>query len=131
VSATYQNVSIFSWYLPNSVSQKKVLGETKKMPYYANEKFTPSAPKQAQGCTPFLADEYAGILPYCADNDILKSCEVNFPLKLDLLACKDLASQIKDVYGYKDQKPQEIQILKYTVPMEYQNTDVLRLLAEC
>ena len=69
-------------------------------------------------------------MPYCTDSQILKSCDVKFPLRISLLAVRDLAQKIKDAYG-KLEDLQQIEKITYVCPQEYENENVMKLLMEC
>ena len=105
---------------------------SEKVPYYPDEKFHIVKHKKMQGNNYSLQNPYQGFVPYCADDQILKSCDIKFPLKINLLSVRDLVLQVKDkVYGNNQKNPVEIQKITYTTRVEYQNENIMKLLADC
>ena len=81
---------------------------------------------------PFLNKPESGLIPYTADSEILKSCDVRFPLKINLLALRDLAEQLKnESFNNKKETARELRLISYVAPYEPPNSDVMSLLAAC
>ena len=73
-----------------------------------------------------------GLIPYRAESEILKSCDIQFPLKINLLALRDLAEKLKDeAFNTKKENAKLLRKISYVAPYEPQNNDVMNLLAAC
>ena len=94
IQQTYKKVSIFSWYMPQNLNNrgkeyrmrrsKEDSTGSEKVPYYPDEKFHIVKHKKMQGNNYSLQNPYQGFVPYCADDQILKSCDIKFPFKINL-----------------------------------------------
>ena len=71
------------------------------------------------------------MIPYRGETEILKSCDVHFPLKINLLALRDLAERLKSERKIKLETAKLLQKISYVTPYEPQNNDVMNLLAAC
>ena len=58
---------------------------------------------------PFLKAHNKGLIPYDADSQILRSCDIRFPLKINLLALRDLALLLRDEALNK--KPKQLRMI--------------------
>ena len=89
--------------------------------------------KRNQGNTPFIRYPTQGFLPYNSGHEILKSCDINFPLKLNLLCVRELARSFsKFIHAGKVDANSLISIpmIKYVVPQEPICSEVQNLIAE-
>ena len=148
----YKNVSLFGWYTPfnfgkksgdNSLttnrSETQSIRSSEAMSssavtaaYGVGDKFRISKARSDHGNTPFLNNPESGLIPYTADSEILKSCDIRFPLKINLLALRDLADQLKnESFNTKKETARELRLISYVAPYEPPNSDVMSLLAAC
>ena len=76
-----------------------------------------------------------GYISYDLDGDVLQSCDIYEPLKINLLTVKNLSQALQRFVnvGKKDAKetPQNIPLMTYVVPNSELNQDVAKLLADC
>ena len=62
----------------------------------------------------------------------MKSCDVKFPLRIRLLALRELAERLRnEAFGKKKESALDLRIISYMAPQESQNQDVMNLLAQC
>ena len=100
--------------------------------YSKGEKFQVTPHKQQHGHVPLLHEPNKGLIPYTADSEILKSCDVKFPLRIRLLALRELAERLRnEAFGKKKESALDLRIISYMAPQESQNQDVMNLLAQC
>jgi len=52
-------------------------------------------PMRQHGNNPSLRDPDSGLVPYKADAEILKSCDVMFPLRINLLGMRDITKLLR------------------------------------
>lgn len=80
---------------------------------------------------PFLRDPDSGLIPYKADAEILKSCDIMFPLRINLLGLRDitkiLSQEITNMNTKKGEKP--LRLISYIAPHEPANSSIMSLLA--
>ena len=60
-----------------------------------------------------------GFIPYNSGHEILKSCDINFPLKLNLLCVREIARSLKNYIGagkIDEKELLKIPLIKYVVP---------------
>lgn len=87
--------------------------------YSAGEKFRINRRRQEHGHVSFLKDPNRGLIPYAADCEILKSCDVHFPLKISLLALRDLTNKLQyEAFDKKKGNAKELRLISYVVPLE-------------
>ena len=72
-----------------------------------------------------------GLIPYNAGQEILKSCDINFPLKINLLCVRELARGLQSGVSNPKAPPFTIPMMTYVVPQEPVCNEVQNLLAEC
>ena len=59
------------------------------------------------------------MIPYTAGSEILKSCDIRFPLKINLLALRDLAEKLKDeAFNTKKENAKLLRKVSYVAPYE-------------
>lgn len=134
----YKDVSIFGWYTPpnfhSGQAQQQNSGSAMPgVPYSTNETFQVDQRQQKHGSTSFLRKPSAGLVPYSADEEILKSCDIKFPLKINLLALRDMTQALIDSDALQPKKDYEptLRLINYAAPFEPVNNDVMNLLAAC
>lgn len=102
---------------------------TKKQ-YCPSEMFEMAKSLRERGNVPFLRNPDSGLVPYKADAEILKSCDIMFPLRINLLGMRELADLLRQEMGEKDSE-KELRLINYIAPYEPVNSDVMSLLAQC
>ena len=102
-----------------------------KASYTMGDRFRISKNKKDQGHVSFLRQPENGLIPYTADGEVLKSCDVKFPLKINLLALRDLAEILKEDVQNKKETARELRLVNYVAPYEPVNNDIMNLLAAC
>lgn len=139
----YKNISIFSWYTPGQFvaksdrreghfkQPKSDSGFLSQSSYTPIEEFQVTRPLQEHGNVPMLRCPKKGMVPYQADTEILKSCDVMFPLRINLLGARDLARKLVDKAINVDKGDELVlRAITYCAPFEPVNSDVMNLLAQ-
>ena len=143
IATRYRRISLFGWYPPEGLkNQKKMVKNDQNLldqslitggvtnttvapnyaqafPYDTSSNFGVTEKKRNQGNTPFIRYPTQGFLPYNSGHEILKSCDINFPLKLNLLCVRELARSFsKFIHAGKVDANSLISIpmIKYVVP---------------
>ena len=151
IAQRYKNVSIFGWYTPLNFAPKGNENNWKQQyvsdmhsmassnfdptmassQYMMGEKFSISKVKQDHGHDSFLKRPDRGLIPYKAEGEILKSCDIHFPLKINLMALRELAEKLKEIAFNNRGDVTIMKKISYVAPYEPQNNDVMNLLAQC
>ena len=90
-----------------------------------------SKPLQDRGNVLFLRDPDNGLIPYKADAEILKSCDIMFPLRINLLGVRDIVKRLsQEIAKMNEEKGQkELRLVNYVAPYEPINNEIMNLLA--
>lgn len=87
--------------------------------------------KRNQGNVLAIREPNKGYIPYSAGHEILKSCDINFPLKIDLLCVRELARSLQSGVSSPKSDAFKIPMMQYVVPQEPVCNEIQNLLAEC
>lgn len=72
------------------------------------------------------------MIPYSANTEILKSCDIRFPLKINLLALRNLVGRLRnEAFQKKKENAKTIRLISFVAPYEPANSDVMNLLQQC
>ena len=155
-ASRYKHVSIFGWYTPATYSKEirqgqKALGARpgidmpalfsdpeacKPKVSYQQEYKNPSyLRKEQEGNTCFIKAPKTGrgssFLPYTAETEVLRSCDIFMPLKISLVGVRQLAQILRTQIGSSN-PPQKVQMMSFVVPQgKAPNSAVDDLLADC
>ena len=83
-----------------------------------------------RGNVSFLRKPDNGLVPYKADAEILKSCDIMFPLRINLLGMRELADLLRHEMSKKDSEI-ELRLIHYIAPYEPVNCEIMSLLTQC
>ena len=102
-------------------------------PYYPSDVFEIEEPVKVRGNVPFLRDPDSGLIPYKAGAEILKSCDIMFPLRINLLGVRDIAKILSQEITNMSTKDgvKELNLISYIAPYEPDNKAIMAFLREC